>query len=52
MSEDLNALRIRAHNLEKEKAQMMFDNLKQQLNPHFLFNSLTSLSALINLDQV
>ncbi|MFZ1581924.1 MAG: histidine kinase [Saprospiraceae bacterium] len=51
VSEDLNALRIRAHNLEKEKAQMMFDNLKQQLNPHFLFNSLTSLSALINLDQ-
>ena len=30
---------------------MMFDSLKQQLNPHFLFNSLTSLSALIDADQ-
>lgn len=51
VKEDFNMLRVKAHNLEKEKAQMMFDNLKQQLNPHFLFNSLTSLSALINLDQ-
>ena len=25
----------------------MYENLKQQLNPHFLFNSLTSLSSLI-----
>lgn len=44
-------LQSKAHHLEKEKAQMMFDSLKQQLNPHFLFNSLTSLSALINADQ-
>ena len=51
LKEDFNLLRLKAQNLEKEKAQMMFDNLKQQLNPHFLFNSLTSLSALINLDQ-
>ena len=29
----------------------MYENLKQQLNPHFLFNSLTSLSSLIRLDQ-
>lgn len=33
--------------LEKEKAQAHFDNLKNQLNPHFLFNSLSSLNSLI-----
>lgn len=43
-------LQSKTHHLEKEKAQMMFDSLKQQLNPHFLFNSLTSLSALIEND--
>ncbi|MFN3847881.1 MAG: sensor histidine kinase [Spirosomataceae bacterium] len=37
----------RAANLEKEKSQVQFDNLKNQLNPHFLFNSLTSLDSLI-----
>jgi two-component system, LytTR family, sensor kinase len=38
---------VRAANLEKEKAQVQFDNLKNQLNPHFLFNSLASLDSLI-----
>jgi sensor histidine kinase YesM len=33
--------------LEREKAQVQYDNLKNQLNPHFLFNSLTSLNSLI-----
>ncbi len=37
--------------LEKEKALVMYENLKQHLNPHFLFNSLTSLSSLIRIDQ-
>ena len=37
--------------LEKEKALVMFESLKQQLNPHFLFNSLSSLSGLIETDQ-
>lgn len=40
----------RAIHLEKEKAQVQFDNLKNQLNPHFLFNSLTSLDSLIQED--
>ena len=38
---------LRATNLEKEKSQVQFDNLQNQLNPHFLFNSLTSLDSLI-----
>jgi len=39
---------LRATKLEKEKSQVQFDNLKNQLNPHFLFNSLTSLDSLIH----
>jgi sensor histidine kinase YesM len=40
-------LESKAQMLEKEKALVMYENLKQQLNPHFLFNSLTSLNSLI-----
>ena len=38
---------LKKEKLEKEKATVQYDNLKNQLNPHFLFNSLTSLNALI-----
>lgn len=38
---------VRAERLEREKTQVQFDNLKNQLNPHFLFNSLSSLHSLI-----
>lgn len=41
----------KAQRLEKEKVMVMYESLKQQLNPHFLFNSLTSLSGLIETDQ-
>lgn len=44
-------LENKAQALEKEKAMVMYENLKQQLNPHFLFNSLSSLSGLIETDQ-
>jgi len=33
--------------LEREKVNVQYDNLKNQLNPHFLFNSITSLQGLI-----
>ena len=39
--------RIIAAELEKEKAIVQYDNLKSQLNPHFLFNALSSLNSLI-----
>jgi two-component system LytT family sensor kinase len=42
---------VQAERLEKEKSQVQFDNLKNQLNPHFLFNALTSLNSLIFEDQ-
>jgi hypothetical protein len=44
-------LQGKAQLLEKEKTQVLYESLKQQLNPHFLFNSLTSLSGLIETDQ-
>ncbi len=49
--EKLMRLETKAQLLEKEKALVMYESLKQQLNPHFLFNSLTSLSGLIEIDQ-
>ncbi len=49
--EKLMMLESKAQLLEKEKVMVMYENLKQQLNPHFLFNSLTSLSGLIETDQ-
>jgi two-component system, LytTR family, sensor kinase len=42
---------VETERLEKEKAIVQFDNLKNQLNPHFLFNALTSLNSLIAEDQ-
>jgi ligand-binding sensor domain-containing protein len=46
----VHELKNKAHSLEKEKALVMYEGLKQQLNPHFLFNSLTSLNSLIDAD--
>ncbi|MBO0933252.1 sensor histidine kinase [Fibrella aquatilis] len=40
----------RTARLEQEKAQVQYDNLRNQLNPHFLFNSLSSLDSLIDDD--
>jgi hypothetical protein len=36
--------------IKKKALQNQFDNLKNQVNPHFLFNSLNSLSALVEED--
>ena len=48
--EKLILLESKAQLLEKEKAMVMYESLKQHLNPHFLFNSLTSLRSLIKTD--
>jgi two-component system, LytTR family, sensor kinase len=40
----------KAQRLEKENAQAQLAALKNQVNPHFLFNSLSILSSLVQLD--
>ncbi|GAB3558793.1 sensor histidine kinase [Spirosoma fluminis] len=40
-----------ADRIQLANLQSQFDQLKNQVNPHFLFNSLTSLSALVAADQ-
>ncbi|ULQ58310.1 histidine kinase [Flavihumibacter rivuli] len=39
---------LKTEQLSKEKLQTQLNGLLQQINPHFLFNSLNALSALIN----
>ncbi|GAA4413669.1 histidine kinase [Nibrella viscosa] len=42
--------RQKAIRLQKEFVQVQFETLKNQLNPHFLFNSLSVLSSLVHID--
>jgi hypothetical protein len=41
---------VQAEMLKKENLQSQLDSLKQQVNPHFLFNSLNTLSSLMRKD--
>lgn len=41
---------LRVARVEKEKAQLQYHHLKNQVNPHFLFNALASLDALVKTD--
>lgn len=47
---DSKQSKIKAENLEKELSQIKFEVLKNQINPHFMFNSLNVLSGLIEND--
>ena len=40
-------LKVQSTRLEKDKTEIQYQNLINHLNPHFLFNSLTSLNSLI-----
>jgi two-component sensor histidine kinase len=42
--------RIRAEELEKERLQALLTKLKDQMNPHFLFNTLNTVASLISTD--
>lgn len=46
----LKDVRLRAERLEKEAVVSQFEALKNQLSPHFLFNSLSILTSLIHED--
>lgn len=41
---------LNAEELKKANLQIQFDSLKNQVNPHFLFNSLNTLSSLVEED--
>lgn len=43
----VHQLQMQATRLERDKTDIQYQNLINQLNPHFLFNSLTSLNSLI-----
>lgn len=45
--EDNAELEVRAAELEREKFNIQYHQLKNQVNPHYLFNTLTSLDGLI-----
>lgn len=46
----IRASQLEAEQLKKAQLQTQLDSLKEQVNPHFLFNSLNSLSSLITTD--
>lgn len=47
VSDEKARLQLEAAQFEKEKMMMQYHHLKNQVNPHFLFNTLTSLDGLI-----
>jgi PAS domain S-box-containing protein len=49
-SKRLAEARTQLINLQKENLQSQYDVLKQQVNPHFLFNSLNVLTSLIKIE--
>lgn len=50
ISEEKKELEILTQKLEKENIETLYNSLKNQVNPHFLFNSLSVLSSLIHID--
>lgn len=47
LAEEKNKLSLENEKIKKEKALIQLQQLKEQINPHFLFNSLNSLYMLI-----
>jgi two-component system, LytTR family, sensor kinase len=47
---ELTQLRVNAEQLKREATQAQFVALRNQVNPHFLFNSLSILSSLVEVD--
>jgi two-component system LytT family sensor kinase len=52
ISEEKQQIRFENEMLKTENLNALHETLKQQLNPHFLFNSLSTLKSLIRTNQV
>ena len=50
LQEEKKTLVLLSERLEKENIETLYNSLKQQVNPHFLFNSLSVLSSLVHVD--
>ena len=50
LSEDWYILEQEKKELENARSEAEFQNLKSQLNPHFLFNTLNNIYSLIAID--
>ena len=50
LEEEKNILLLKAEKQEKENILSQFETLKNQVNPHFLFNCLNALSSLVHDD--
>ena len=48
--DNMEEIKVKAEQLEKENLLSQFSALKSQVNPHFLFNSLSILSSLVKKD--
>lgn len=51
LKEKENALAIKKINYEKELVSLQLENLKSQMNPHFIFNALNSIQEYIILNE-
>jgi sensor histidine kinase YesM len=49
-SEEKSKLALQTAQLEKDSSMLRYHHLKNQVNPHFLFNTLTSLDGLIQVN--
>ena len=49
-NQQIQELRVNAEQLQREATQAQLAALKNQVNPHFLFNSLSILSSLVEID--
>ena len=49
-NQQIQELRVNAEQLQREATQAQLVALKNQVNPHFLFNSLSILSSLVEID--
>ena len=50
VKDERHELHVLNQQLEKEKVETLYNSLKHQVNPHFLFNSLSVLSSLVRYD--